>query len=163
MMNPGLRGGIFVRENKSMTWFTILINFVLFASAFLFLFNAYYFFSGALHQKHKTLFYWMHPTLKALDIIMGILFVSLAVYTIYTRIQLIKFSALAPKLLPSVYLTPTIMNAVYLILLFIIIGFDFDTSILSYVIHFVPWTVLYIVLVWENKKYIDERSDMFVN
>ena len=150
-----------MQTNKSMTWYKVLIYFLLFASALVYLYHSFFFFSGNLHKNHEKLFYFMAPHLKTFDIIMGILYILLAALAIYTRIELVKFSKIAPMLLTGVYLAPAICKALYLIVLMSTksIGQDFD--VLTY--DFVPAIFSSVALLGINLVYMTNRSEMFTN
>lgn len=84
-----------------MSWYKFVIYFQLFATAALSIFNCWSFFSGFLYAREgvdRSVLYSLFPSLSFLDIFVALLYLSLAVLSIITRIRLAQYRENGPRL-----------------------------------------------------------------
>ncbi len=144
---------------KPMNWYKFLIYFSLFASAALNAFNAYQLLTGAHYDGAADLVYAFYSSLNLVDKVVGIASIGVAVFAIYVRQELAKFKATGPKYLQYVYLANAAINIIYAVGASAAVGgdvsFDFTSTITNVIVS--------VIMVYANKKYFDNRSEMFVN
>ena len=82
-----------------MGWFKFTIYVQLFLNALLMLINGVSYLTGSGYGEYKDTVYLLYPSLKAVDICLGIVSILFAVYAIFTRMQLAKFKKNGPLFL----------------------------------------------------------------
>lgn len=146
-----------------MRWFKFLIYFALFASALLNLVNGIKSITGAQYGDEKELVYAFFESLKAIDVIMGILCIGLAAFTVYVRFRLAAYKADGPKLLIIMYIAVLAIDILYLIAVAFAIsksGVGIGDLLSGSVIGTLIGSVVMLIV---NKIYFDKRKALFVN
>ena len=155
-----------------MAWYKFLIYFSLFAGAVLNAVSGIMSLTGANYHEdgsdYSEVFYKFFPGLQTVDIIFGILCIALAAFGIYVRFRLSGYCANGPKMLSLLYTAVAAMNVVYLIALYIVIsgsaiGDRVDFSEIVNVGAIVSNSAVSIAMIGINKKYFDNRKELFVN
>lgn len=155
-----------------MAWYKFLIYFSLFAGAILNAISGIMSLTGANYHEdgsdYSEVFYKFFPGLQTVDIIFGILCIALAAFGIYVRFRLSGYCANGPKMLSLLYTAVAAMNVVYLIALYIVIsgsaiGDRVDFSEIVNVVAIVSNSAVSIAMIGINKKYFDNRKELFVN
>lgn len=148
---------------KPMGWFKFMIYFALFAGALLNLVTAIQMLTGAQYGDSKDLVYGFFPSLKTIDVIMGIVLLGLVAFIILVRFRLAGFKKDGPKLLAVMYAAVLAFNILYIILVASVLS-DFGAGIgdlltPSVVVSLLGSAVMLIV----NKIYFDKRKELFIN
>lgn len=146
----------------SMKWYRFLINFALFASAFLNLANSIMCFTGSQYGEGKDLVYLVLDGLKTVDILMGIACLGLVALDIYTRFRLAKYCKNGPKILTINYSVTTAVSLLYLIAVMIIVSDIADPGEIISSSN-IASIVTSIVMIFVNRAYFNKRRHMFVN
>ena len=164
----GAYGGVM---QPPMKWYKFLIYFALFAGSALNLINGImYFIGGQYNSKAAAEFYWaLLPSLKAWDIIMGILCLAFAAYGIYVRFALAKFKKNAPLHLYTLYIAVNVASIIYRIAVYSIVlngfssylGASVDSSAIIITVAIIA--IFTAVLVVLNGIYFKKRAHLFVN
>ncbi len=97
---------------KVILWFGIISN----------IFSAFSYFSGNIYQGFADKIYDMLPSLKALDIVMGLYCIAMVILAIVAWNALKNYKKSAPKLVPTLYLVGAIFTAIYTFAFYGIIG-----------------------------------------
>lgn len=145
-----------------MKWHKFLIYFSLWASAVMNVINGFMMFTGAHYggENEAKMVYNYFDGLKSVDVIMGVLFVGMAVFAIVTRFSLAKYPAKGPKLLLAVYGLNAVLTLVYPLLASAVTGMELselmDSSTISSIVSSV-------VMIFVNKTYYNNRAHLFVN
>ena len=145
---------------RGMKWHKFLICFSLWLSALSSMGNAVTYASGAPYGAEAAEVYSCYPGLSILDKAMAAACVVLAVYSIITRFALASLRASGPKKLLLLLAANLTLNVIYLILFSVITAMPatelFDSSSVSSL-------AVTAALLFYNKRYYDERADLFVN
>lgn len=96
-----------------MKWFKYLIYFGLFAGALVNLVNGLNMLTGDVYGEMEYIVYRMFSGLKALDVMVGLLMIALAVFSVVVRFRLAKFHKNAPKLLMALYIAAAAVTLVH--------------------------------------------------
>ena len=144
---------------KPMNWYKFLIFFSLFASAVLNVFNGYQMLTGAQYEGAADLVYAFYSSLSLVDKVVGLALIGVAIFAIYVRQELAKFKANGPKYLQYLYLANAAINVVYAIGFSAAVGGDVELNMTSTITS----VIVSVIMVYANKKYFDNRSEMFVN
>lgn len=139
-----------------MKWFKFTIYFQLFANAVLNLFNAFSSLLGLSYGTYAEDVYFAYPGLHSLDIIMGILYLLLAAFAIFTRFQLAGFKKRGPTLL-YVFLAANLV-----LLLFYVVAASVVTATNLVSVTIVSNTVTMVVLLVCDYIYFTKRQELFV-
>ena len=152
--------------NYSLKWHKFLIYFALWAGALICIATAGRVMSGQIYVDNGDMsivdtLYRMYPALKGMGIVFGALYILQAIFMIYTRFQLAKFKAGAPKKLLLVYA----INLVLGFGLYIALSSITHVSLGEFVSgsDFVSMFAGPIVIIIANKIYYDKRAELFVH
>lgn len=149
------------QPDMPMKWFKFIIFFQLFASAVVNVINGIMAFTGAQYsvdgENLSELVYAFYPSLKAVDIIYGLLCLALAGCAIYVRQLLAKYKTDAPKMYLIFLAAQVVVGLVYVILLSVITG-ESLASVETY-----TSIITSVVLIIINKIYFDKRAHLFNN
>lgn len=140
-----------------MKWFKFVIYFQLFFGAFVNLCNTVLYCSGALYGNDSDLVYAAFGGLRVLDILMGVICLALAAYSIFVRFQLAKFKRNAPVLLYILLACNAGFNLFYSIGSTIIIG---QNLISATTIGNLIGTLILLAL---NVVYFNKRKSLFIH
>ncbi len=140
-------------------WYKFLIYFALWASAVLNVVSAFAYFTGSIYGDAANRVYSYYGGMKALDIIMGLILLGLAVFSIYVRFQLAGFKTGAPKKLEYLYIANALIPLLYLLAASSVTGISF-TDLASG-----SWGSLAgsVAMVFINRNYFSKREALFVN
>ncbi len=151
--------------DRPLKWHKFLIYFSLWLSAvFVCLRGAGFIALGILGDESSSFF--QIPAVKTVNIVYGAIYIAIAVYHIYTRYQLARFRAGAPKHLLILYVIIPVTEFAYPPLTFIAAGlpvsflFQDPARLIGNIIGAVvgTWLVCYL-----NKIYYDKRKELFIN
>ena len=147
-----------------MKWFKFLIYFLLFAVAIVNVIGGVNAITGANYtvegENVSALVYEVYSGLQTVDMIYGVACIALGIYQIYTRFQLAKYKANAPKLLLGMYVANAVIVAFYS---FAVIGIV-PTDVVSHselMGQGIGSIIGAGVMLWLNKIYFDKRSHLF--
>lgn len=149
-------------ESTNMKWHKFLIYFSLWLSAALSVFNAVQMFTGMQYGSagDAQMIYMYFSGLKSIDIIMGIVSVGIAVYTIMVRFALARYQAKGPRMLTTLYVLNMAHSVIYSLLISFVCGIEiaelFGSSEISSIVS--TFFMIYI-----NKTYYGKRDYLFVN
>lgn len=147
-----------VGENlPRMGWFKFLINFALWASAVLNVWNGIQMLTGLTYGSDAELVYAYLPALRIYDIACGVLLLACAAFAIFTRFQLARFRKIGPICLYVLYIAQELISIVYAAVAAALIG---DSSVLG---ETIVSTITVVVMVVINVIYFRKRSHLFVN
>ena len=144
-------------------WYYFLVYFALFARIALDAFCAFLFFSGRIYvleglQAEKVIVaYVRFPGLKTTDMILGSLYVALAILTVFTRFALKGFRKWANLLLTvqfALELALIVARPLALYLLIPAVGFPFLIIFL---------VIAYAILIPVNYSYFERRKSIFIH
>ena len=144
---------------KPMNWYKFMIYFALFAGAILNAITGIRMLTGSVYEGAADYVYAFFPGLSGLDKIMGLAAIALAVLGIYTRQELAKFTAKAPQFVSYLYIGTAAYNLIYMIGFMMIVGDSVELNMTTFIVQI----VVSAVMVWANKQYFANRSEMFVN
>lgn len=158
--------GISIPSDRPMKWYKFLIYFSLFASAVLNVINGFQYLTGSIWETlsggytNADAMYRIYEGLQFADIVFGAGLIGLGVLAIVTRNKLARFEAKGPELLNLLYLGALILSVAYVILVSMICNIDIGdmlegSNIVSIVVS--------LAMVVANKKYFENRRDLFVN
>lgn len=140
-----------------MKWFKFMIYFQLFLNAFLNLCNAVLYCTGAQYGNDADMVYAAFGGLRILDVLMGVICLVLAVYSILVRFQLAKFKKSAPMLLYILLACNAGSNLFYSISSSIVIGQNLLTA---YTVGNIIGIAVLLVL---NVVYFNKRKSLFIH
>ena len=153
-----------MNENtKPLKWHNFLIYFALWAKALSTLIDALNVFIGT-HPHYgemKSSIYQAAPSLRLLDIFAGMFMICLSVYAVYTRFQLAEFKKNAPDKLLYLYAAGTALSIIYLLIFAAVLGLPL--KLLFSVKGILPKLIALVIILFINKKYYDNRKELFVN
>ena len=170
-----------MNENvKPLKWHKFMIYFALWARAIFGFCNALFFAGGLHYTNPRTGFpdrsvrdrlYDLFPSIKRIDLAYFVMLIILSLYIIYIRFQLARFRKGAPKKLLSFYMAEFITFLAYVLCYAMVITSQLinlgHPDVAEQVWHFVGeslWNLLPIVIMFFiNKKYYDNRKELFVN
>ena len=142
---------------RGMKWFKFIIYFQLWAGMLVNLVTAGKYFTGAYYEGNAEMVYRFFPALQPLDIVMGVVFLALAVYAVVVQRALAKFRAKGPMMYYLMYIVNTAVTVIYLIIGSIIIGQSaFTAEVAGSIIGS-------IVMLFVNIPYFNNRKHLFVN
>lgn len=147
-----------------MKWFKFLIYFLLFFSAVMNAAVAVSYFQGLLYINPYTgeniadLVYNEWPTLQTLDILMGLFAIASAIFAVVVRFRLSGYYKDAVNYVFAFYLISAVVNLLYAIAVFAIIGADSEVADLSST--FTGFAVQ-LAIAFANKTYFAKRKDLF--
>ena len=159
-----LQSGIPVQPtvDMPMKWHNFLIYFSLWVSAVMNVRNGFMMFTGAHYggENEARMVYNFFDGLKSVDVIMGLLFIGMAVFAIVTRFSLAKFKEKGPKLLLAVYALNAVLSLGYPLLASAVTGMALSELMDSSAVGNIVGAV---VMIFINKTYYDKRAHLFVN
>lgn len=145
--------------SMSMKWHNFLIYFALWASCVLYAYNGIMALTGGHYGNsgEAQLVYLVFSGLKTLDVIVGLLYIGIGVFALYTRFSLAGFKRVGPGNLLKLYAAGCVVSVVYAIAVQSITDISiFDSSNVSSI-------VIAVAMIFANKQYYAKRSHMFVN
>jgi len=142
-----------------MKWYMFLIYFALFAGAVINLINGFTMMTGAAYGEMADLVYSYYDGLKALDMIIGIASIALAVLGIYTRFRLSGYYQNGPQMLLIVYIAGAVINIGYLVGMYAILPSDITAAISP--VSYITSTITSCVMIGVNNVYFQKRSHLF--
>lgn len=140
-----------------MKWFKFVIYFQLFFGAFVNLCNMVLYLSGAIYGSDSGLVYAAFRGMRVLDILMGVICLALAAYSIFVRFQLAKFRRNAPALLYILLACNAGFNLFYGIGSTIIVG---QNLISATTVGNLIGTIILLAL---NVVYFNKRKSLFIH
>jgi hypothetical protein len=150
-----------VSGTMPMGWFKFLIYFSLWAGAVLNLYNGIATATGLAYASAggdaDLVYLYYGNGLKVLDIIIGISFIALAGFQIYTRFRLARFRKDGPTWLYAIYIAALVLSIIHNAGFTMITGFNaFSTDTISNIIGNIVMLVI-------NYFYFKKRRHLFVN
>lgn len=142
---------------RGMKWFKFIIYFQLWAGMLVNLVTAGKYFTGAYYEGNAEMVYRFFPALQPLDIVMGIICLALAVYTVVVQRALAKFRAKGPMMYYLMYIVDTAVTVLYLIIGSIIIG---QSAFSAEVAGSFAGSL---IMLFINIPYFNNRKHLFVN
>ena len=154
-------------RSLGLKWHEFMIYFVLFAGAVLTSIEAANFFQGRIYGEMRDMVYQVFPYMRLIDVSYAVFLAVMAVYRIYTRNELAGFKKGAPKKLLKLYAAAAVAPLLYLGASVTATGtFDLLTQpdnaevIIGRTLgNFIREVVMLLI----NKKYYDNRRELFVN
>ena len=140
-----------------MKWFKFTIYFQLFANALLNLFNGIVYLTGTLYGSDADMVYLTFSGLKALDLLMGILYLGIVVLALVTRFRLAKFRRNGPMLL-YIFLAVNLT-----LLLFYLVAASLVTGISMVSSSAISNAVTLVILLICDYIYFNKRKELFVH
>ena len=149
------------RPVQKMRWYKFTIYFQLIFCSIMSLIFGLDYVTGIVHEPDRRKVYHLYSAMQVFDIFIGIVFIILAVFAVYTRIRLKQFKTNGPLCL-------YVLNGSYMLLLIllkivpasIIAGAPVITFDLLFICSFLAPMVIY---VFANIDYFQKRKHMFVN
>jgi hypothetical protein len=150
-----------VADQPPMKWFKFLIYFGLFVGALSNAATGIQMLTGSAYGDNKELVYSFADGLQTLDMIIGIVALSLAALGIYTRFRLSGYHQNGPTLLLLTYAGSIAINAIYFIGIHMVLP-DFilestDTSSL------ISGSIVSVIMILVNHTYFKKRASLFEN
>ncbi len=151
-----------VKTEFSMGWFKFLIYFALFAGAVVNVMFSINYLTGSIYLAQSNgeisaaVLYSIYGSLRAVDMIYGILLLALAGLGVYTRFRLAQYRKDGPKLLYILYGAGAASSVLYCIAVLAVSGMNQ----LSAVIGSLGTSAVMVIV---NIKYFNERKELFVN
>lgn len=154
-------------EGLGMKWYKFLIYFSLFASAFLNFVNGILYISGMIYDiagsapgfdSMSQAVYAAYPSLRIADLITGVLYIAVGIFSLVVRSQLAKFKKPAPNSLLVLYAAVLVITVVYTVFVSAVTGVGIlsDPTLISNIV-----TSLAMILL--NHIYFKKRKHLFVN
>lgn len=154
---------------RPMKWFKFLIYFSLFAGALVNLVMGFRLLSGGNYGSSyiADLVYGYFSGLKAIDIIVGILFIVVAGFMVFVRFQLAGFKANGPKLFLLLYAVNAAVSVIYSVGVIVVcksssMSYLTDEVVSTVIASCVTQVIVSVVMIIVNKIYFDKRKDLFV-
>ena len=155
--DPFASADVAAAPQRGMKWFKFIIYFQLWASMLVYLVTAGKHFTGAYYEGNADWVYSVYPTLKALDVCMGIFSAALCVYTVFVQRSLAKFRTKGPMMYYSLYAIDVGIALLYILIGSIIVGFSlFSADIAA---GLAPSVIMILI----NIRYFNNRKHLFVN
>lgn len=142
-------------------WHKFLCYFGLWVGALFSIIAAVTIFSGAHYglQSNVSFVYSMYGSLKIIDILFGLAYIELALYTVNTALQLMKFKANAPGKLMILYILNAVVPSAQILLTAMVTGIPLNAMIDNTFLYRIVGVILGIMI---TKVYYGKRIDMFV-
>ena len=155
--DPFASADVAAAPQRGMKWFKFIICFQLWAGMLVNLVTAGKYFTGAYYEGNAEMVYGFFPALQPLDIVLGVVCLALAVYTVVVQRALAKFRAKGPMMYYLMYIVNTAVTVLYLIIGSIIIGQSaFTAEVAGSIIGS-------LVMLFVNIPYFNNRKHLFVN
>ena len=142
---------------RGMKWFKFIIYFQLWAGMLVNLVTAGKYFTGAHYEGKAEMVYRVFPALQPLDIVLGVVCLALAVYTVVVQRALAKFRAKGPMMYYLMFIVNTAVTVLSLLIASIIIGQSVFTAEVAGSI------IGSLVMIFINIPYFNNRKHLFVN
>ena len=142
---------------RGMKWFKFIIYFQLWAGMLFNLVTAGKYFTGAHYEGKAEMVYRVFPALQPLDIVLGVVCLALAVYTVVVQRALAKFRAKGPMMYYLMFIVNTAVTVLSLLIASIIIGQSVFTAEVAGSI------IGSLVMIFINIPYFNNRKHLFVN
>lgn len=140
---------------RGMGWFKFIINFQLFASAVMNSISGIRYLTGSYYEGEADLVYAVFPSLKGLDIFMGVASLGMAAFALVIRGWLANFLSKGPKAYLAFLGFNVAISLLYVICASSIIGESaFDFSVATTIL-----TTIALLIV--SVAYFGKRADMF--
>ena len=142
-----------------MKWHKFLIYFALLAGAILNGLNGVYAIADCFSGQYASV-YEMFPAALAVDLFTALCLIGIAVFQVFTRGALARFSRKAPQMVVWLYAAQVILSVVQLVAIWLISGLS-----LSYIMTPGMWFILIegALMTWANQVYYRKRAALFVN
>lgn len=154
-------GGYAADEGRpvlGMKWFKFIIYFQLFASMLMLIRDGLTAATGTHYGDDAALIYSLWPSLKAIDILYGIVCVLLVVFAFYVRMSLARYKERGSRL----YLVLLVCNLVFPFLYLAAASLATGISVGEYLsAGMVAGALTSIILIFVNKKYFNNRKHLF--
>lgn len=111
-------------------------------------------------QNYADWIYDVFSGLKAIDIIMGVICIALAIYALFVRAMLAEYKQIGPKLFIAMYAIDIVTMLIYAILVACVTSLSIGDVMTIIDIKDVVINIFWIVI---NKIYFDNRKHLFVN
>lgn len=144
-------------QGFQMKWYKFVVYFQLFFSSFISVVSGIQYFTGSQYGSSAYMVYRYYGGLKILDITMGILFICIAVFAIYTRQLLRHYKKQGPTLYLTFLAGNTIVNLAYMLIASAIVGTN------QFNLLMVLYMIVLIVLIGLNSVYFQKRKSLFIN
>ncbi len=147
-----------------MKWYKFVIYCQLFLTMLFSLINSIQLFSGSVYggKMEKELVYEIFSSMKALDIIIALLYIGLGVYAFLVRMQLAGFKKNGPKLYYILCIASMAINLIYAVTASIIVKSSSGMS-LNVMGRAIFQTVAMGALLVANYIYFGKRKQLFTN
>ena len=142
---------------RGMKWFKFIIYFQLWAGMLFNLVTAGKYFTGAHYEGKAEMVYRVFPALQPLDIVLGVVGLALAVYTVVVQRALAKFRAKGPMMYYLMFIVNTAVTVLSLLIASIILGQSVFTAEVAGSI------IGSLVMIFINIPYFNNRKHLFVN
>ena len=111
-------------------------------------------------ENYADWIYDVFSGLKAIDIIMGVICIALAIYALFVRAMLAEYKQIGPKLFIAMYAIDIVTMLIYAILVACVTSLSIGDVMTIIDIKDVVINIFWIVI---NKIYFDNRKHLFVN
>lgn len=155
--DPAAAIGVIETPQRGMKWFKFIIYFQLWVTLLACLTNSSAFYTGTLYEGSVDQIYSYWPSLKALDVIMSILYLAMGVYTVFVQRALAKFRAKGPVMYYILCGAGIIIALFYITVASNITGESGASPGMIYDIF------ILVILLFINIRYFNNRKHLFVN
>lgn len=146
---------------KPLKWHYFMIYFSLWVGAFSTFVEASRFTNGTMYDKASNLIYRAFPYMRWLDISYGTILIITSVYQVVIRFQLANFRNTAPQKLLYLYTVRAVSCFAYMLMATMVTGFSFiQPSNVGAILVYLMITIIWLLI---NKRYYDNRKELFVN
>lgn len=145
-------------QTNSMKWYTFLVYVGLIVGAISYVYTGVQMLTGAHYDGNAVYVYAAYPWLKAVDMIIGLGSIAIAVLAIVTRQKLVNYRSDGPKFLIIYYSAAAILAVIYILIISIPGG-----QIAANIMTMIPSLAVSVLMIYINKSYFDKRKDMFIN
>lgn len=146
-------------QGMPMKWYKFIVWVQLFLAAFGMATTGIMAATGLQYEGSASLVYAYFPSLRAVDILMGLLCIAIAAACIYVRQELVKFKRGSVEHYLAVLASFAGVQLLYYLALSAIVGFDLDDSTVTVVATLVSIAVMAVL----SKVYFDKRRHLFCN
>lgn len=150
-----------------MKWFKFIIYFQLVVGAILYFSNGVQLLTGTIYSKNgqnlSSFIYKLIPALKTQDVIIGILYILLAVFALISDVSLSKYKKFAPILYLTYLASGIVITIIYLISISMITnnhGINYNPFSNSNIISNLVGCIVLLIC---NISYFKNRKHLFVN
>lgn len=144
-------------DTRGMAWYKFLIYISLFLSAVMNILGGISQITGGYYAGQADVVYESFPTLRPIDIAVGVITVALGAFALYTRFRLAKFRQNGPKCLYLLYAGNILTSVLYAVAASAVIG----QSALD--ITGATQLIGSLIMLGLNMVYFGKRDDLFIN